>query len=87
MRERYKEFLRRSYEEKEREEEEGLRAMPSTSSVVVCGMCGWVSCSLRSGMPPLEEPSMRKRYTVVLSEPERARLHTLSAEAPVQPVP
>jgi Homeodomain-like domain len=24
-----------------------------------------------------EEPSMRKRYTVVLSEPERARLHTL----------
>jgi hypothetical protein len=28
-------------------------------------------------MPPLEEPSMRKRYTVVLSEPERARLHTL----------
>jgi transposase len=28
-------------------------------------------------MPPLEEPSMRKRYTVVLSEPERAWLHTL----------
>jgi len=28
-------------------------------------------------MPPLEEPSMRKRYTVVLSEPERTRLHTL----------
>jgi hypothetical protein len=27
--------------------------------------------------PPLEESSMRKRYTVVLSEPERARLHTL----------
>jgi len=24
-----------------------------------------------------EEPNMRKRYTVVLSEPERARLHTL----------
>ena len=24
-----------------------------------------------------EEPSIRKRYTVVLSEPERARLHTL----------
>src|SRR5512132_1326583 len=24
-----------------------------------------------------EEPSMHKRYTVVLSEPERARLHTL----------
>jgi hypothetical protein len=32
---------------------------------------------LAVGMPPLEEPSMRKRYTVVLSEPERARLHTL----------
>jgi hypothetical protein len=29
------------------------------------------------GVPPLEEPSMRKRYTVVLSEPERARLYTL----------
>jgi hypothetical protein len=28
-------------------------------------------------MPPLEESSMRKRYTVVLSEAERARLHTL----------
>jgi hypothetical protein len=28
-------------------------------------------------MPPLEESSMRKRYTVVLSEPERAWLHTL----------
>jgi hypothetical protein len=27
--------------------------------------------------PPLEESSMPKRYTVVLSEPERARLHTL----------
>jgi hypothetical protein len=30
--------------------------------------------------PPLEESSMRKRYTVVLSEPERARLHTLIAQ-------
>jgi Homeodomain-like domain len=30
--------------------------------------------------PPLEESSMPKRYTVVLSEPERARLHTLIAQ-------
>ena len=27
--------------------------------------------------PPLEEPSMRKQHVVVLSEEERARLHTL----------
>jgi hypothetical protein len=26
---------------------------------------------------PLEKPSMRKQHAVVLSEPERARLHTL----------
>jgi hypothetical protein len=26
---------------------------------------------------PLEEPSMRKQHVVVLSEQERARLHTL----------
>ena len=29
------------------------------------------------GIPPLEKPSMRKQHVVVLSEPERARLHTL----------
>jgi hypothetical protein len=28
-------------------------------------------------VPPLEEPSMRKQHIVVLSEAERARLHTL----------
>jgi hypothetical protein len=43
----------------------------------------FAGCVVRShapcgqGMPPLEESSMRKRYTVVLSEAERARLHTL----------
>jgi hypothetical protein len=37
--------------------------------------------------PPLEESSMPKRYTVVLSEPERARLHTLIAQGAVRPVP
>jgi transposase len=32
---------------------------------------------LRLRIPPLEQPSMRKQHVVVLSEPERARLHTL----------
>jgi transposase len=32
---------------------------------------------LWSRIPPLEQPSMRKQHVVVLSEPERARLHTL----------
>jgi hypothetical protein len=32
---------------------------------------------LRLRIPPLEEPSMRKQHIVVLSEEERARLHTL----------
>jgi transposase len=32
---------------------------------------------LRSRIPPLEEPSVRKQHVVVLPEPERARLHTL----------
>jgi hypothetical protein len=32
---------------------------------------------LRLRIPPLEEPSMRKQHIVVLSEAERARLHTL----------
>src|SRR5436190_21174077 len=32
---------------------------------------------LRSRIPPLEKPSMRKQHVVVLSEEERARLHTL----------
>src|SRR6266487_4511045 len=40
-------------------------------------MCGFGPCSLRSRIPPLEEPSMRKQHVVVLPEPERARLHTL----------
>ena len=30
---------------------------------------------------------MRKQHVVVLSEPERARLHTLIARAPPRPVP
>jgi transposase len=32
---------------------------------------------LWSRIPPLEKPSMRKQHVVVLSEEERARLHTL----------
>src|SRR6266581_2226590 len=43
----------------------------------MCLMRDSASCSLRSRIPPLEEPSMRKQHVVVLSEPERARLHTL----------
>lgn len=41
MRERYKEFLRRSYEEKEREEEEGLRAMPRPYGVPGASLVSW----------------------------------------------
>jgi hypothetical protein len=48
----------------------------SSSSAVICVMCGFGPCSLRSRVPPLEEPSMRKQHVVVLSEEERARLRT-----------
>jgi hypothetical protein len=40
-------------------------------------MRGFGPCSLRSRIPLLEEPSMRKQHVVDLSEEERARLHTL----------
>jgi transposase len=53
------------------------RWVPSSSSAVICMMRGFGSCSLGSRVPPLEEPSMRKQHVVVLSEAERARLHTL----------
>src|SRR6266705_2137297 len=43
----------------------------------MCLMRDSASCSLRSRIPPLEKPSMRKKHVVVLSEPERARLHAL----------
>jgi hypothetical protein len=33
--------------------------------------------SLQPGIPPLEEPSMRRQHVVVLSKLERAWLHTL----------
>src|SRR6266516_6291515 len=45
-------------------------------------MRGSGPCSLRSRIPPLEEPSMRKQHVVVLPEPERARLHTLIGQGP-----
>src|SRR6266540_3919302 len=32
---------------------------------------------VRSGIPPLQEAQVRKRHIVVLSEEERARLHTM----------
>src|SRR6266498_83842 len=40
-------------------------------------MCGFDPCSLRSRIPLLEKPSMRKQHVVVLSEEEHARLRTL----------
>jgi hypothetical protein len=55
----------------------GPRRDPSSPSVLYCMMRGFGPCSLRSRIPPLEEPSMRKQHVVVLPEPERARLHTL----------
>src|SRR6266487_1865805 len=40
-------------------------------------MWGSVSCWCGQGIPPLQEAEVRKRHVVVLSEGERARLHTL----------
>jgi hypothetical protein len=40
-------------------------------------MWGSVSCSCGQGMPPPQEAEVRKRHIVVLSEEERARLHTM----------
>src|SRR5215207_4523458 len=49
---------------------------PSRSSVVICEMRGFGLMLVRPGMPP-QEAEVRKRYVVVLSEQERARLHTM----------
>src|SRR6266704_2274261 len=40
-------------------------------------MWGSVSCWCGRGIPPLQEAEVRKRHIVVLSEEERARLHTM----------
>src|SRR6266516_4705974 len=49
----------------------------SSSSAVTCEMWGWVSCSCGRGISPPQEAEVRKRHIVVLSEEERARLHTM----------
>jgi Homeodomain-like domain len=40
-------------------------------------MWGSVSCCAVQGSPPPQEAEVRKRHVVVLSEAERARLHTM----------
>src|SRR5215204_3836187 len=40
-------------------------------------MWGSASCSCGPGIPPPQEAEVRKRHVVVLSEQERARLHTM----------
>src|SRR5829696_5220891 len=52
-----------------------LRA--SSPSALSCEMCGSVTGSSGQGMPPPQEAEVRKRHIVVLSEEERARLHTM----------
>jgi hypothetical protein len=44
---------------------------------VICGL--WVRSHARAvqGSPPPQEAELRKRHIVVLSESERARLHTM----------
>ena len=54
-----------------------LRFRPSGLSLVTCGIWGSASCSCGSGIPPPQEAEVRKRHIVVLSEEERARLHTM----------
>src|SRR5215212_1754452 len=53
------------------------RRQASSSSVLSCEMWGSVSCSCGPGKPPPQEAEVRKRHIVVLSEQERARLHTM----------
>src|SRR5215218_731576 len=53
------------------------RRQASSSSVLSCEMWGSVSCSCGRGIPPPQEAEVRKRHIVVLSEEERARLHTM----------
>src|SRR4029453_4148886 len=54
-----------------------LDAKPtSSSSALSCVVGGSPSSSCGSGGPTLQEAEMRKRHVVVLTEEERARLHT-----------
>src|SRR5829696_6460035 len=54
-----------------------VRRPTSSSSVVTCEMWGFGLMLVRSGRPPPQEAQVRKRHIVVLSEQERARLHTM----------
>src|SRR5829696_8095751 len=55
----------------------GQQKWPSGLSVVSCEVWGSVSCSCGPGKPPQQEAEVGKRPIVVLSEQERARLHTM----------
>jgi hypothetical protein len=57
-----------------------IRHLPtdtSSSSALSCLVGGSPSSSCGSGGPTLQEAEVRKRHVVVLSEQERARLHTM----------
>src|SRR4029434_9060766 len=49
----------------------------SSSSALSCLVGGSHSSSCGSGGPTLQEAEVRKRHVVVLTEGERARLHTM----------
>src|ERR1044071_6914268 len=54
-----------------------LLSGPSSSSALSCVVGGSPSSSCGSGGPTLQEAEVRERHVVVLTQEERARLHTM----------